>query len=69
MKKILDSGITVESDTFYKLLIWRDENRGKFRQFKKLNPLASDCLNLMDSATFSALEQFSDIKNYKFQTV
>ncbi len=66
MKKTLDSGITVESDTFYRLLVWKDEERKKFRQFLKQNPHAPECLNLFSSVQFLALEEFSDIKNYKF---
>jgi len=69
MKKTLDSGLEVESDIFYRLLVWKEEERVKFRSFLKQNPLAPECLNLMNSNQFQALVQFSDIKNYKFTKI
>ncbi len=69
MKKTLDSGITVESDTFYRLLVWKDENKKKFKKFLEQNPHAPECLNLFNAHQFLALEDFSKIKTYKFTKV
>ena len=53
--KILESGIEVDSDEFYKLLEWRDDNRKSFREFLIEHFLSNESIN-----TYS-IEMYNDL--------
>jgi len=57
--KILESGIEVEADEYYKLLEWRDNNRDKFRAFLEEYGLTNESINLYNKQQYSWLLMFS----------
>jgi len=57
----LISGITVETQQYYKLLEWKDNNMEKFKFFCDEYKLKTYSINDMNSVTYKALLQFSNL--------
>lgn len=59
MIKTLESGIIVNSDEFYLLLEWRDNNRVSFRAFLQYYNQSNESINLMDKHLYNNLLHWS----------
>ena len=57
----LKSGITVDTEKYYKLLEWKDTNMEKFKFFCDEYRLKNYSINSMNTETYYALLQFSNL--------